>query len=412
MSDNGQQSQRLNRADAAVPPGVKGPVLIAAGGTGGHVIPAQAVAAALRRRWPVVPVAFVCGMRPVELRAYWNNREQPYLLRCGKAPGTGLGGLQRWLQLLRVVIPANRLVSKLRPRLVLGMGGYIAAPVLLAARRREIPIVLHESNAVSGRTTRLFSRWAKEVLLTYQCASAGLAPRCRHHVVGTPVRPDLFECSREQGAEVFDLDPSLRTILVLGGSQGARGLNAAMHDSLKMLDRLASRSGDIQVLWSTGAFNFSALSATVEKLSLEHVRVVLQPMIQRMGAAYALADLVVSRAGAGTLAEISALGLPSILVPFPHAKDDHQTYNARFLARSGAAHVVAEHELGPGGLGSLVETLFADRNGLQAMADAARKHATPRAADDVAEILVRLAYPDLPTPAAAPDSEPVGAAAR
>lgn len=409
MSENRHNAQPADRTETPVSFAGLGPVLIAAGGTGGHVIPAQAVAAVMRRRWPDLQVHFVCGMRPVELRTYWNNREQPYLLRCGKAPGSGLGGLQRWMQLLSVVIPADRLVAKLKPRVVMGMGGYIAAPILLAARRRGIPIVLHDSNAISGRTTRLFSRWAREVLLTHAAAAEGLAPGCVHSVVGTPVRPELFEITRAQGAEVFELDPTHRTILVIGGSQGARGLNSAIQDSLRTLESVAHRTGPIQVLWSTGTFNYSALSATVESMELKNVRVVLQPMIARMDAAYAISDLVISRSGAGTLAEISALGMPSILVPYPHAKDDHQRFNARSLAESGAALLVEEDDLGPGAMGALVERLFADREGLRAMARAAKEHATPQAADLVADALVRVGYPEQAERLSAAEPIPVGA---
>ncbi len=378
-------------AGARKPNGLR-PVLIAAGGTGGHVIPAQAVALALRNLHPEIPVEFVCGMRPVELRTYWNHSEHPYLLRCGKAPGTGLGGLRRWLQLLRVLAPARSLIAKLNPAVVLGMGGYIAAPILLAAWRRRIPIVLHESNAVAGRTTRLFSRWAREVLLTHEQAAAMLPRRVKSRVVGTPVRADLFGVTREQGAAQFQLDPNRPVVLVLGGSQGAKALNAAVLDSLAYFERMAGTSGSPQILWSTGAANHARLALATAALNLNHVQVSLHPMIHPMSAAYAAADLVVSRAGSGTLAEISALGLPSILVPYPHAKDDHQRHNARSLSAGGGATLVEEADLGPGVLGGMISRLLADGDGLHRMAAAARAMATPRAAQEVALALVRVGY--------------------
>lgn len=374
------------------------PILIAAGGTGGHIMPAQAVAQALRRLYPDVPVEFVCGMRPVELRTYWGLGEHPHLLRCGKVPGTGLGGLQRWIQLARAIQPAYRLVAQLRPRAVLGMGGYIVAPTLLAARRMNIPILLHESNAVAGRTTRLFSRWAKLVLLAHPDARKCFRSGVQTRVVGTPVRADLFQLDRGKGAAEFELDPSRRTLLVLGGSQGARAMNFVLLEALRLLDALAESFGGLQIIWSTGAGNHGEISSALKDAPPRHLTVRTYPTIQRMDAAYAAVDLVLSRAGAGTIAEITALGLPSILVPYPNAKDDHQRQNARSLAASGATRLVEERQLTPADLTALLRLLFGDADSLKHMSQAAQAQAMPQAADEVAEALMAAGLAQNPEP--------------
>jgi UDP-N-acetylglucosamine--N-acetylmuramyl-(pentapeptide) pyrophosphoryl-undecaprenol N-acetylglucosamine transferase len=327
-------------------------------------------------------------MRPVELRTYWGLGEHPHLLRCGKVPGTGLGGLQRWIQLARAIQPAYRLVAQLRPQVVLGMGGYIVAPTLLAARRMNIPILLHESNAVAGRTTRLFSRWAKLVLLAHPDARKCFRSRVQTRIVGTPVRADLFALGREKGAAEFSLDPSRRTLLVLGGSQGARAMNFVLLEALRSLDALAESVGGLQVLWSTGAGNHAEISSALKDAPPRHLTVRAYPTIQRMDAAYAAANLVLSRAGAGTIAEITALGLPSILVPYPNAKDDHQRQNARSLAVSGATQLVEERQLTPESLTALLQSLFQQEELLRRMSQAAQAQAMPRAAEDVADALI------------------------
>lgn len=374
------------------------PVLIAAGGTGGHIMPAQAVAQAVRRLYPDVPVEFVCGMRPVELRAYWGMGEHPHLLRCGKVPGTGLGGLQRWIQLARAIQPAHRLVAQLKPQVVLGMGGYIVAPTLLAARRMNIPILLHESNAVAGRTTRLFSRWAELVFLAHSDARKCFPSRVQTRVVGTPVRPQLLQIGREAGAMEFSLDPSRRTLLVLGGSQGARAMNFVLLESLRSLDALAESVGGLQILWSTGSGNHSEIACALKDASLRHLNVRTYSTIQRMDAAYAASDLVLSRAGAGTLAEITALGLPSILVPYPNAKDDHQRQNARSLALSGATQLIEERQMTPSTLTDLLQSLLQNEDSLRRMSQAARTQAMPRAAEEVAEALIAIGLTRNPQP--------------
>lgn len=366
------------------------PIFIAAGGTGGHIMPAIAVGAALRRLQPGISVEFVCGMRPVELRAYWNSGEQPHLLRCGKSPGTGMGGMQRWIQLLRAIPAARKLVAARRPRVILGMGGYIVAPVLLAACRLKIPMILHESNAVAGQTTRLFSRWARETLLSEESAVSSLPSSARWRVAGTPVRDSLFQCSRAEGAAAMHMDPNRKTILLLGGSQGARSVNRIVLESLPLLEDIAEKIGGLQLLWSAGAANFPDIHLAIQKMQLRGLKICVHPSIDRMDAAYACCDLVITRAGAGTLAEVTALGLPSILIPFPQAKDDHQRKNAIALEAKNAAILIEEKALSAARLKETIESLLGAEKKLAAMRSAALAEARPGAAEFIAKILLGM----------------------
>lgn len=362
-------------------------VLVVAGGTGGHIAPALAVGSVLRTLYGSgVVVRYLTGSRAIEREAFSAAEEFPDTIACDGVPRLSPAALPQALRYVKSVVDAFGLLRRFRPHVILATGGYVCAPVLTAARLMKIPYHLHESNAVAGRVTRLFARRARTVFVAHDKARGRLdgAP-CR--AVGTPVRRALLE--QRRGAEAlahFDFRPDRPTLLLLGGSQGAQALNEAMLDSLPLL---AERFVDgLQVIWACGPLNHKTVSQQLEAMSLANVDVRLYDFLKEMHLAYAAADLVVSRAGASSLAEITALALPAILIPYPHAKDNHQHENALSVVQAGAARLLVESELTGRSLAQVAGDLLEDRERLARLSEAARTVAAPQCAETIARVLM------------------------
>lgn len=339
-------------------------VLIMAGGTGGHVYPALAVAQALRQQghdvvWMGTPDSFESRVIPQQ------GLPMEYV-RVGGLRGKGVGKLlQAPLTLLRALVDSIRALRRQRPDVVLGMGGFASGPGGIAAWLLRRPLVIHEQNAAAGLTNRLLARFARRVLEAFPGTFA------KAETVGNPVRPGFSELPA----------PALRLahegparLLVIGGSQGARRLNELVPQALARLPE----SQRPQVRHQAGRTLETAQRAYADA----GVSASVEAFINDMPAAYAWADLVVCRAGASTIAELGAAGCAAILVPFPAAVDDHQTRNGEYLVQAGAAELLQERELDAARLSERIAALLADRARLQQMADAARRcawlDATPR----------------------------------
>lgn len=360
-------------------------ILIAAGGTGGHIAPALAVGARLRDRFgDDVLVRFVSGCRDVERQAFEAAHEFPEVIPCERAPRLSLEGAPDCARYARALVAAMGLARRFRPDAVLAMGGYVCAPVLWAARARRAPYYLHESNSVPGKATRLFARGARTVFLAHADAAAMLGARTRAEVVGTPVRQGVLCGDRLAAREALGLDAQALVVGVVGGSQGARALNESMLDAL---EALAQRAPRLRVVWAAGHAHRNTVEAALAGRGLSE-RVRLFDFIADMGAFYAASDLVVSRAGASTLAELAATGKPSILVPYPHAADDHQSSNAKALAAAGAAELIPEADLPGARLAEAACAILGDAARLDAMAAAARALAGADAADAICDALM------------------------
>jgi UDP-N-acetylglucosamine--N-acetylmuramyl-(pentapeptide) pyrophosphoryl-undecaprenol N-acetylglucosamine transferase len=339
-------------------------ILVVAGGTGGHIAPALAVGEYLRAAFGEgVRVRYVSGSRAVEQQAFAAAHEFPDKLACERAPGLALSTLPQWPRYAMSIFQAHRLVRCFEPDAVLAMGGYVCAPVLTAARLAGVPFFLHESNSVPGRVTRLFAGGARKVFLAHEDAASMLPVRSQCRVVGTPVRAALFQAERGEAMRLFELREGVPTLLVLGGSQGARALNEILVEALPRLSATFAEAGGLQVLWSCGGLHCRSVESQVERLGLANVTVRAFEYIERMELAYAACDAVLSRAGASTLAELSALGLRSVLVPYPHAADNHQAANAASLERAGLAVVQEENAMTPGGLAEALTQLMRDAMG-------------------------------------------------
>jgi UDP-N-acetylglucosamine--N-acetylmuramyl-(pentapeptide) pyrophosphoryl-undecaprenol N-acetylglucosamine transferase len=350
--------------------------LMAGGGTGGHVIPALAVAGELARR----------GHQPLFIGT-------PSGLEAQLVPAAGfpirwieIGGLKRvglartlrtmW-QLPRATFRLLALLKDQRPAAVFSLGGYVAGPVMLAAWLRRIPIVVMEPNALPGITNRWMGRAIARALISFP-ETAAFFPAAKTELTGLPVRPEFFALPAKPRESTL-------TLLITGGSQGSRTLNQAARQSWPLFRQAQF---PVRIIHQTGSQAFSEFERDFSQAGLEGQIV---PFIQDMPAASAAADLIVCRSGAGAVAELAAAGKPAILVPFPFAADDHQTRNAEVLARAGAARLVPDREFSGQRFFQEVTSLAAPPGLLERMGEAARPFARPRAAQRAADILEELA---------------------
>ena len=348
-------------------------LLVMAGGTGGHVMPGLAVAQVMRERaWNVVWLGHPQGMEATLVPSHGITLEP---VKIGGLRGKGLlNALAMPVRLARACWQSLAALRRIRPAVVLGMGGYVAFPGGLMAALVGYPLVVHEQNSVAGLTNRLLARWADRVLEAFPGTLAGAI------CTGNPVRADLV-CADSPRARYQARSGPLR-LLVVGGSLGAQALNQIVPQALAQIDS----DQRPQVIHQAGRAHAEALAVRYRELG---VVAQVSSFIDDMAAALAEADLVICRAGAMTVAELAAVGVASVLVPFPHAVDDHQTGNARFLAEQGAATLIAQVDLTTERLASLIAG--ANRETLAEQAERARSLARPRAAHEVADICEALA---------------------
>jgi UDP-N-acetylglucosamine--N-acetylmuramyl-(pentapeptide) pyrophosphoryl-undecaprenol N-acetylglucosamine transferase len=391
---------RENRQDEAV---TESSIVIAAGGTAGHVAPALAVADALRARG--AHVAFVGGAR-AEARLV---PAAGYDLHAISVEGVNRSNpLRAALALARaaLAIPrARAILRRLRPNAVLGGGGYVTAPVGIAALSLRIPLVLTEADSHLGLANRLLAPGARRVCLAFPIPGRGERPdgldsaiggagagrrgreraRERYRVTGRPI--PVPGADRALARERFGIGEGQRCLLVFGGSLGARSINVAAIEALAEGELRADVGAGLAVLHISGRRDYRELSEHELPAGYD-LREYLD--LNEFAQALAAADLAVARAG-GSVAEIAAYGVPAILVPYPHASADHQTTNARWMERAGAAVVIADGELSGARLAREIAALLADVERLEAMAAASRSLAKPGAADEIAQELLRAA---------------------
>lgn len=385
------------QAGRSAPPGVA----IVAAGTGGHIYPALAVAEALKRLEPEVAVWFLTTRRGLGPEILARHGQRFTVVVGEPAPRRlAAGGAFTFVAaMVRGAWQARAALRRHGARALLATGGYGSAPAVAAARTLGLPIVWQEQNALPGRATRLLARWARVVALGFEEAARELPPavRSRVQVTGNPIRRAVAEgLPRAEAARRLGLDPARRTVLMVGASQGARRLNEALVHAAR---ELAAIPG-VQVLASTGRAQFEATvallrqhapEATVEGQRARLGNVTLVPYLEDMAAALSVADLAISRAGAISLAELTARGLALVLVPYPHAADRHQDANARVLERAGAAVVVPDAALDARRLVEVVRELLADPARMAAMSKASRGLGRPQAAEEVARLVLRYA---------------------
>ncbi|MCS7315797.1 MAG: undecaprenyldiphospho-muramoylpentapeptide beta-N-acetylglucosaminyltransferase [Bryobacterales bacterium] len=350
--------------------------VMAAGGTGGHVMPALAVARELRRSGH--EAVFIGTLRGLEARLVPTAGFRIEWIRMGGWQRVGLARRMRTAgEFPLSTLRCWRLLGRLRAAAVLSLGSYVAAPVCLAAFLRGVPVVVLEPNATPGLTNRWAGRRAARVLVNFE-QTAAFFDRARVDVVGVPVREEFFQVPPKVPGEWFEL-------LVTGGSQGSRTLNRAARESWPLFVGARTR---VRMVLQTGPAEFPELALEFERSGMPGR---VTPFLEDMPRAFAEADLVVCRAGAGALAELAAAGKPAILVPFPYAADQHQLRNAEALARAGAARLVEDRQMNGHRLFEEVCGLAARPQELEAMARAVRRFARPDAARRVAAALLEVA---------------------
>ncbi len=362
-------------------------VLLAAGGTSGHVHPAIAVAEALRARMPDAAILFAGTADKLESRVV---PAAGFDFRSLRARGFPRRPSLDTLRAVRVLLQGRRdaiaLIRAFAPDVVLGTGGYVCGPVVFAAARLGVPVVLHEQNAFPGRANRLLSRRAHTVCLSFPDSAGRFPRRVRTAMTGYPVRPAFFHADRDEARARLGLPTDAPFVLAFGGSLGARTINRAV---LSLLKEGPAPLG-ARFLLATGATLRDEARAEAAALppgaALDLAEYIEEPQV-----AMAAADLVVGRAGAGTCAEIAALGKPSVLVPYPFAPNDHQTYNARSLADAGAAVLVPDAEFDAARLRALLGDLLTDRRRMLRMAAAAKSLAREDCADRIVDRLLEAA---------------------
>ena len=348
--------------------------ILAGGGTGGHVIPALAIANQLKKEYSA-EILFIGTARGIENRLVPAAGYPLQLVRVGALKNVNLVTRAKTaFDLPRAIWDAGRMLNEFAPDVVIGVGGYASGPAMLAAVVKHIPTLAFEPNVVPGFANRLVAHFVSAAAVHFE----ETAKYFRHgEVTGVPVRQPFFDIPPKRGGTP--------TLLVFGGSQGARAINAALFRCLPVLQREAP---GIHIIHQTGERDYNDALAAYEGMR-ESAEVF--KFIEDMPAAFARADLVVCRSGASTVAEIAAAGKPAVFVPFPRAADDHQRVNAEALAKYGAAIVVEESKLEGVWLAETIAALLQDTERLRKMGQAARRLSHPNAAREIAAMVARVA---------------------
>lgn len=351
-------------------------LVVTTGGTGGHIFPALAVAGEVRRRHRGCRVLFLGGSGPEGELAARAGLEFKALPAAGLV-GKGLKALSGAWATCRGLVLAMIELKRFAPEAVLGFGGFAGFCPVLAAKLLGIPAAVHEQNSIPGLSNRILGKTADLVFVSF-AETAAHFPREKVRLVGNPVRGEIAKAA-QRGP-----DASMKRLLVLGGSQGARAVNDAVVAALPELTRAG-----VRILHQAGKTDEERVRAAYRAAGLSGTEV--QGFIEDMAQAYAFADLVLCRAGASTLFELALAGRPALLVPFPFAAHDHQRVNARVFAAHGGGIAVEQERLAGCGLARLVLDLFSRPEELARMAEAARKFARPKAAQEVVSEVERLA---------------------
>ena len=359
-------------------------VLFAGGGTGGHLMPGLSVAENLRNRFPDTRAVFVGTSKRMEKEIVTKHRFEFYSLPCLSWKGPAFDAPKWMVRSVGGLVGALKLVQQIQPDIVVGLGGHAALAPSLAGVLSNIPLALLEQNAVPGKVNRWLSWWSREIYVPWAGLDEVFYYPDRVHVTGNPVRQGMEQPHKRRLATQFGLSPRKRTLLVTGGSQGAQFINRT---AVAALDKLSAESSWLQILHAAGEAGYEEVRAAYEKCA---IRSAVYPFIDDMATAYALCDLTICRAGGTTLAELTAQGVPAVLIPLPSAANNHQRRNADQLARHGAAIIADQSDLTPERLARLALSLLTNQQCLSRMRASSLKLGRPAAAGNVAGRLLDL----------------------
>lgn len=349
-------------------------VLIAGGGTGGHVNPGLAIAKYIKKKEPSAEITFAGTKKGLETKLVPREgfKLETITVRGFKRK-LSLDTLVAVKELIQSFFEASRLIKRIKPDIVIGTGGYVCGPVLYVAAKKKIPTLIHESNAFPGVTNRLLARYVNFVAVSFKDSMQYFGHKDKLVLTGNPVRQELLHADRQEVIKNLDIEPGKPLIVVMGGSRGARRINEAVAEMLNNYYK-----GEFNIIFSTGEVQFEEINSSI-KISDKYKKMVkVVPYIYDAGKVYAAADLMICRAGAITISELQTMGIPSILIPSPYVTANHQEHNARSLERDGGAVVILENELKADALYKQISMLILNNELLKAMAKGAAKN---RAAD-------------------------------
>lgn len=355
-------------------------LIVAGGGTGGHLFPGIAVATAMRERVAATRVLFIGTSRLLDQQALAGCGFELAGLQCGGVKG--LGTMQRLRSLLRMpgaVLEAMRMLRQFNPDLVFGVGGYVTGPVLLAARMLGVPIAIHEQNSVPGMANRLAGRLADKVFISLPCVPP--FPPAKTVRTGNPVRREILAAASEK----TPWPERSTTLLVLGGSQGAHRVNLLV---MEAMEQLARQGRALHLIHQTGGADEEQVRTCYHKLGIDAE---VTAFIRDMASVYARADLVVSRAGATTLAELAVMGLPALLIPYPYAADDHQATNAEYYVKDSGCRMLRESGLTGEILARSISEYLQNPEELHTMSANMKTMAMPDATNRIVDECLQLA---------------------
>ena len=357
-------------------------IVITGGGTGGHLFPGIALASGLQQRISGCRIMFIGTPRQLDRRTLADYDFELQAITCMGLKGMGLKNrIRSLLQLPLAVMEARRILRRFQPRLVFGVGGYVTGPVLLAARMLKIPTAIHEQNTVPGLANRMLARVVDRIFLSLPCRYD--FPARKTELTGNPVRAEILAAAQSRPAAASGDDLHL---LILGGSQGAHGINMMVSEAAgRIVDQAGCR---VSFTHQTGVADLAEVRSRYRRIG---AAAEVNDFFSDMAGLYRSADLVISRAGATTLAELAVMGLPALLIPYPHAADNHQQLNGEFYVHGGAAVMYREDDLDAGGLAREIVRLARGRKQLREMSSRMKALARPEAADRLIEVCLEMA---------------------
>jgi len=365
-------------------------IILSGGGTGGHIYPALTIIRAIEKAVKSCDVLFVGTQKGLEADIIPKEGYDFTTIDVrGFERSFTFQNLATIFKTVGSVWESQSIIRNFKPDVVIGTGGYVCGPVLLAASILGIPTLVQEQNVIPGVTNKILSRFVKKIALGYDDAAKHFSNQDKVIYTGNPIRSDVMSASREEGIQALGLDFNKKTILISGGSRGARSINQAM---IHVHQFFAGRK-DVQLLHVTGKNEYNGIVGNLQQRGIDFAsagNISIKPYLYDMPYALAAADLAIFRAGAIGLAELTARGIPSILIPYPYAAENHQEFNALVMKNNGAAEVILDKELSGEKLLTAVNSLIDDNSRLSSMALASKKLGRPQAADEIAQIVIGL----------------------